>query len=690
MCFRLFLSAPFLLWPLLTGGLCHADEKASAPEKEEARSPEHVFESGLFLDEYRRIQIGVAVAFRQRNLKAAESLLQRAIEIAPGEPGDYYNLACARARMGNLDAALDDLENSVTLGFLDANHMMADSDLRPLYPFSRFHAQVSRARWIAKSIDRFAYIPPGGEPAMVQEKVALVGESNTVFRFRQGLYSTYFTFPESLRSENVAKGLSKARRLLRSWYEEGTAAGNVGDLYDNWDRDHSNLDYDQFPQLTRVEYASAAKRAGLGMGIQLQVFHNAITIGNSSTAQVGSPYWRSQPRGAYARPGGAAILHAQYRSNHLYFYPEHRDHDPGHNGEKDGYGDVFPANTPYVVISQGSSGSDRPFLEAFAATLAAFRPEVKSQLKSEGLIVPTLQMVFRRSNRNVRNRADYLTARAHPTVFDSLNVNAKAMVEKANAIKANELPPLVRLSVLEEDESPGTPSEKIFDTPQAIARVFHNHRYSRTMKVSAEKSLCPQESDLKFHWKVLRGDASRIQITPQNEEASVVEIEIPYHQRFPISEGSELFSNRVDIGAFVENEHHVSAPAFISTYFLDNEVRVYDTEQKLLSIDGNDPDVRENYVDPLIAPRKQWRDELHYDNEKNLTGWTRHFSPDGSEEYTADGKRIVVDKETGTPRLENVRYIAKTPEDGKSLPFWQVMDTEETATKPPNSDSGSN
>ena len=58
------------------------------------------------------------------------------------------------------------------------------------------------------------------------------------------------------------------------------------------------------------------------------------------------------------------FLYRQYRGGQLYVYPEHRDHDPGHNGQG-GYGDLFPTNSPCVVISQGSSGSDRAFVRAF-------------------------------------------------------------------------------------------------------------------------------------------------------------------------------------------------------------------------------------------------------------------------------------------------------------------------------------
>ena len=68
------------------------------------------------------------------------------------------------------------------------------------------------------------------------------------------------------------------------------------------------------------------------------------------------------------------------------------------------YGDVYPANTPYVITSQGSSGSDQVFLSAVACTLAAFRPETKELLVRTGTLMPTVQ--------RGRELATALTARA--------------------------------------------------------------------------------------------------------------------------------------------------------------------------------------------------------------------------------------------------------------------------------------
>jgi len=48
-------------------------------------------------------------------------------------------------------------------------------------------------------------------------------------------------------------------RALRLWYGQGTAAGNVGDYYDNRDRGHSMLQMSKFPQLELIDHSEQAK-----------------------------------------------------------------------------------------------------------------------------------------------------------------------------------------------------------------------------------------------------------------------------------------------------------------------------------------------------------------------------------------------------------------------------------------------
>lgn len=406
-------------------------------------------------------------------------------------------------------------------------------------------------------------------------------------------------------------------RLLKAWYRAGTAAGNTGDFYDNRDRGHSRLNTKLFGQLDRVEYTEAMKQRRLDWGVQLRVLFPHVTFGNSSTAS-GDMSAGSNTRLCLRSPRSVSILYRQYRRSHLYVYPEHRDHDVGHNG-LGGFGDLFPANTPYVITSQGSSGSDRAFLEAIAFTLAAFRPEVKKRLIATGLLMPTVQMIFRMCNRNVARPKDYLTGKAHPTVFERGNIDKVRMVQMAHAIRIAAVPPMVRLAVVEEDHPvagrdyfEAARGEKLFDTPGAVARIWRSVKGSRRMVVSAAGSRDINGLPLTYHWVVLRGRADRIRIRPVSKDGSVVELLVDYHERMPIRPGSAMESNRVDIGAFVHNGKYYSAPGFVCFYSLDNESRTYDAAGRIVEVDYARGDTTIGWPTARVSAR---------DKKYDITDW---------------------------------------------------------------------
>ena len=388
----------------------------------------------------------------------------------------------------------------------------------------------------------------------------------------------------------VATGGGEVAQLLRKWQAAGTAAGNTGDFYDNRDGGHSKLRLALFPQLEAFEYTEEMKKRRLHWGAQLRMIFKHVTIGNSSTATSASR-GGSNTRLSLGSTRMAGVLYAQYRRSQLYVYPEHRDYDPGHSGRGGGYGDIFPANTPYVLTSQGSSGSDQRFLNAVVYTLAAFRPEVKRLLVRSGLLMPTVQMIFRYSNKDVQSDKAYLSGIAHPPVFNGKRIDMLKMVKMAHDMTADAVPPMIQLAVVDEDRAAVGrdyfdvfANEKLFDTPAAIARVARSTRHVRRMVISAKDSADLRGKPLTYRWVVLQGDAHRIKIKPLNAEKSVVQLQISYHGRRPIRDGSPMESNRVDIGAFVHNGKYYSAPGFISVQFLDNEARTYDSQGRPLEV----------------------------------------------------------------------------------------------------------
>lgn len=449
-------------------------------------------------------------------------------------------------------------------------------------------------------------------------------------------------------------------RLLKELYAAGRAAGNRGDLYDNRDRGHSRLPRDNHPQLAHITYDEAARAEELDYGLGDRMIFDAPTIGNSSTALTAGPFWRSQPRLALTGGDGSGPvrLFQNYLTGMIYVYPEHRDHDPEH-------GDLIPANTPYMLITQGSSGSDRPHLEALAMTLAAFRPETKAFLQANGLLAPTVQMVYRRSQTTVLSREAYLSGLAHPSVFDRRVLNPARMVALANAIAPGDVPPLVILRVEEEtevvegrDHFGADLSERYFDTPSAIARIWRGSGYRRSMVVSAEATRDPNGRPLEFTWRVLRGDPERTRIEVLNPQGTRARITVEWQEPRPVPGLPEITSARVDIGVFANNGVHDSAPAFVSVLLPRHEARVYeqgpDGAMRIAVLDHAPEDAA--YADPALFPRIGWRDDYIYAPDGTPLGWVR--TRDGAEtEYDAEGRRVLTRGADGSPgRVEEVAY----------------------------------
>ena len=384
---------------------------------------------------------------------------------------------------------------------------------------------------------------------------------------------------------------SETDNLLRRWYASGSAAGNAGDYYDNRDGGHSSLNLSRHPQLLQTG-SSGTGRTGGGWGRQTQVLPYVV-IGNSSTSFSASS-GGSNPRGSYVNAQGINILYRQYTGSNLYVYPEHQDYDPGHNGTGGGYGDLFPINTPYLIISQGSSGSDQEFLRAVAYTLAAFRPQVKQKLKESGHLMPVIQMLLRISGRRIETDTDYLTGRAHPVVFQGNEINARKMIEMAHDIALSNLPPIARIRVAEEDEAvlgrdyfePGR-NEKLADTPAAIGRIFRSSSQTRKIIIDASESSDLNGKPLKYFWRVLQGDPDSVNIEYLNREQSIAEITVRHFHRFTVEGKPRLGTNRVDIGVFVHNGTYYSPPAFLTFHTSDSEDRTYTSDGRIVDIGYN-------------------------------------------------------------------------------------------------------
>lgn len=385
--------------------------------------------------------------------------------------------------------------------------------------------------------------------------------------------------PGGLAEKPIAIGNHPAIDKLRQWYTDGTAAGNVGDVYFNRDFRHSQPNLGGFPQVSQVKLDAKNRHQywGLFTGVLPHV-----TIGNSSTAR-GVLDGGSNARLGYASRQLVTILGAQFINSNLFVYPEHRDFDPGINGWG-GYGDVFATNTPYLLISRGSSGSDRIFVESMFRTLAALQPQTKKVLRDSRLLMSTLQMILRRSLTTVKTDQDYLSGIAHPVVFEGDQVDVVKMVEMAHGIDPSVTPPMAVITVTDESESqPGrdyfylAQPEQFSTTPCAITRVLKGLRAEYTMRISAQQSIDLHKRKLQFKWALLSGDPNLVSITPtdpQDGAFTSADISVQFHnERWPSPSNPNILTSRVDVACFAYNGKYYSQPAIIS-FFMPPDQRV--------------------------------------------------------------------------------------------------------------------
>ncbi len=487
-------------------------------------------------------------------------------------------------------------------------------------------------------------------PGQILDGVAPVGPGNTRLDPAHDMYVvTLRPDPVQARRPVLADRLkTPAADWLRARARRGWAAGMSGFVFDNRDRGHTGIGWRDFPQLASTQYAKVYRDRGLDYGVAGAFRFSMPVIGNSSTARTGGPFARSQARIAVTGARAAERAFRLYETNHLYFYPEHRDHDPG----KD---DRFFANVPFVMASQGSSHSEKALLRGAALALAAMRPDTFAAARDAGLIAPTLQMLLRTNRPRAVAAEDYMTGPAHPSAFPADSVDMLGLVQAANALAPGDIPPMVRLSVERDFAArPGVDfpdpaaSEALFTTPAAIARAWRSLDHRREIVLSAADTVDPNGRDLVFDWVVLRGDPDRITIRHDADDPARTRarITIDWHDAYPVPGRDDLMTARVDIGVFARNGAAVSAPSFLSVAFPVHQNRRYvagpDGRMRIAEVSyrppGRGQGYGDGYVDPALWAVGDWTDSYDWPEGGGFATVTRRYA-DGTERTLGQGLR---------------------------------------------------
>src|SRR5258708_6049986 len=100
------------------------DDAAGPPIAESTTAPSSVFD----LSRAAFAQQAVLALFSRGEFDKAARLLERALKRNPRDFATNYNLACALARQGKSDQALERLQKAVEFGFRNVRQIEADDD----------------------------------------------------------------------------------------------------------------------------------------------------------------------------------------------------------------------------------------------------------------------------------------------------------------------------------------------------------------------------------------------------------------------------------------------------------------------------------------------------------------------------------------------------------------------------------
>lgn len=300
-----------------------------------------------------------------------------------------------------------------------------------------------------------------------------------------------------------------------------------------------------------------------------------------------------------------------------------------------------------MLISQGSSGSDRPLLRAVQVILAALQPETNARLTEARLIAPMVQQILSRSL--ATDRASYMASDAHPSAIAPKKIDLAKLIIQAQSVAPDEIPPMVTLKLLRENPPDASIfadglTETLFATPDAIARVWRGAQSSRVYEIEAMAE-DPNRRNLSYHWRVLHGDPARVRIEPLDGNGARVRLTIGWQEPASAPGRTDILASRIDIAALAENDAEISAPAFFSIALPLHQERFYTEDDKPLKITHN-TGRGAPYADALIWPRRGWEEQFAYSSDGALTGWTRTLSDEQGKShemrYTSHG--LLVDE----------------------------------------------
>ena len=506
----------------LAGQPATAEETGVAPAAEQS-APISIFDIPTIVEGQR----AVAAVLQAGDAAGALALLAALTKRYPDVGVFDYNLAALLAQASRPDEALQSLARAIEAD-LPAGALEQDAAFDLLRGDPRFQDLVAAAGQKRPPAQAKRNRPPSAE---VGDDVAPVSAANTGWDPRFGVLRSLFHFRDEPAAKSSAAARDRSPSRLNAWFRRR-------------DRGRQSRRSLRQPRPRPLDPPAGALSAGCPHPLRRRGQEQPGLTAASTPLPLQRRHRRqrlarrhgrpavAEPAARCAdRPGQHRRLFLQYAANHVYVYPEHRDHDPR-------LGDLFPANTPYVLISQGSSGSDQPLLDAVIAIFGGISPRGESLSRQQRTDRADGAVDFSHGPKRDRQRRRLPERQGPPDRLRSAKPRVADMIEIAHGLKVEDVPPMVRCaSPMKASAKSGrevffpASGETLFNTPSAIARIIRSTAYDKRLVVNAGANSRPQRPNVDFRWVVLRGDADRIVIRPLNDEGSAAEIVVPWHER---------------------------------------------------------------------------------------------------------------------------------------------------------------
>lgn len=649
-----------------------------------------VFDMPKLFPQHRQYLSQFMGALQRRDLLSAETAARSAVKLFPNDPNWNYNVACVCAIDGRPEEALTWLQKAIECGFSNLRQLKEDPDLAVLRQQPAYIEMLQRAEAQQHAATTHPPLRAALAVPVALGSELTISAKNTQWNW-DPVQGGYMTTLLNLNRQNVSQANTyngPYADQIRQWIEEGTAAGNAGDIYVNRDEDRTQIVVENFPLLTSAVYGDEAQIARAHVGIANGLFSSGLSsypvVGNSVLSLANTAFWRSLPRLIATETAADQLSFRLAALNQLYIY----DATPDYSAQLKG--DLLTAAMPQVILSCGKTPAqedvkvaNEQLTELVLAGLAAMHPETKQEMLRKGLLVQTIQQLLRKS---VKGAAEYCSVAAHPMAFNVDQIDGKTFITEAHALTKATLPAVFQIVARREtmprqyiDYFDAPTSERLTDTPWSIKRVVRGVEKTRKLTVSA----LSLESGLTYQWFVTNGDPKKVRIRSLTKDASLATIEVDYHGAF---DQKGMPSRHVDIACVAMRKGvPASAPLFVSFRYLANERRTYAEDGKILQVDYTAPETGFVYEDPALTAFKNWKDDYIYDANRRLQGWKRTLADGSVQQFDAQGRRILeMDAEGRATRVVEVKYYPRTDAQSNAVtsPVIELfsMDTDRILT----------